>query len=150
MKIVVTGATGFLGGHLMPILYDKYGRENVKGLSSRDYDLMDRTQAEKMFTELQPEILVHLAAYSGGIGANRKYPADFYYKNTILTAHGFEFAAKHGFKKMIYTMGGCAYPATATSPITWHVADSAVKDASKPRLPAAPRVTASSVKRMRR
>jgi GDP-L-fucose synthase len=70
-----------------------------------------------MFEDLHPEILIHLAAYSGGIGANRSYPADFYYRNTLLTALVFEQAAKYNVKKMIYTMGGCSYPATATSPI---------------------------------
>lgn len=117
MKIVVTGSTGFLGSHLMPIMYEKYGKENVIGLCSKDYNLMDYKQAEKMFVDLKPEILVHLAAYSGGIGVNKKCPGDFYFINTILTANCFELAAKHGVKKMIYTMGGCSYPSTATSPI---------------------------------
>jgi GDP-L-fucose synthase len=60
---------------------------------------------------------VHFAAYSGGIGANKTYPADFYYRNTLLTAFMFEAAARHKVKKLIYPMGGCSYPATAKSPI---------------------------------
>lgn len=116
-KIVVTGATGFLGRHLVPVLAQRYGAENVVGLSSRDYDLMNPEQVKCMFADYKPEVLVHLAAYSGGIGANRTYPADFYYKNTLLTALVFHEAARNKVKKMIYPMGGCSYPATARSPI---------------------------------
>jgi len=115
MNVVVSGSTGFLGRHLMPILSAKY--KNVIGLSSKDYDLMDEAQVKKMFEETRPQIFIHLAAYSGGIGANRTKPADFYFINTILTAYGFEYAAKYGVKKMIYTMGGCSYPSNAVSPI---------------------------------
>ncbi len=116
-RIVVTGATGFLGRHLLPLLEARYDTERVVGLCSRDYDLMDAVQVRRMFDERKPDVVVHLAAYSGGIGANRAFPADFYYRNTLLTALVFEEAARHKVKKLIYTMGGCSYPATATSPI---------------------------------
>jgi GDP-L-fucose synthase len=66
---------------------------------------------------VKPDVVVHYAAYSGGIGANRTYPADFYFRNTILTALTFEAAARHRVQKLIYPMGGCSYPATAKSPI---------------------------------
>lgn len=117
MKIVVTGASGFLGRHLLPQLKLQYPQVEIIGLSSQDYDLMNPSEVIKMFEDLKPEILIHLAAYSGGIGANKTYPADFYYRNTILTALVFEQAARFNVKKMIYTMGGCSYPAKATSPI---------------------------------
>lgn len=116
-RVVVTGATGFLGRHVLPILQSRYGREAVVGVSSKHYNLMDPAAARRMFEDLKPEVFVHLAAYSGGIGANKAYPADFYFRNTVLTAHGFQFAAEYKVKKMVYTMGGCSYPATATSPI---------------------------------
>jgi len=116
-KIVVTGATGFLGRHVMPILINQYGIENVVGLSSGVYDLMKQKNVESMFNDHKPDVLVHLAAYSGGIGANREYPADFYFINTMLTALLFESAAKYKVKKVIYPMGGCSYPANASSPI---------------------------------
>ena len=116
-RILVTGATGFLGRHLMPVLIARYGGENVEGVSSGDYDLMDPAQVRRMFSERRPQVVIHLAAYSGGIGANRQYPADFYYRNTLLTALIFEAAAQSRVEKLLYTMGGCSYPASARSPI---------------------------------
>jgi GDP-L-fucose synthase len=117
MRIVVTGSTGFLGRHLMPVLAKRYGSSSVAGLSSRDYFLLDPVEVRRMFAETKPEVLVHLAAYSGGIGANRQFPADFYYRNTLLTALVFQSAAESGVRKLVYAMGGCSYPAAARSPI---------------------------------
>lgn len=117
-KIVVTGSTGFLGRHLMPILRATYGESHVVGLSSKDFDLLRQDQVEQMFEAHKPEVLIHLAAYSGGIGANRAFPADFFHKNALFVTLMFDAAARHGVKKMIYPMGGCSYPATSTSPIS--------------------------------
>jgi len=114
-NIVVSGATGFLGRHLMPVLKAEY--HNVTGLSSKDYNLLNELQVKQMFEDTKPDVFIHLAAYSGGIGVNKQKPADFYFINSIITSLGFEYAAKYGVKKMIYTMGGCSYPATAVSPI---------------------------------
>jgi GDP-L-fucose synthase len=99
------------------MLEAQYGKKNVIAVSSRDYDLMDRAAVERMFEETKPDIVIHLAAYSGGIGANQTYPADFYFRNTFLTALTFEAAARHKVQKLVYPMGGCSYAANATSPI---------------------------------
>lgn len=117
-KVLLTGATGFLGRHSYDALGKVYGSENIVGVSSKDYNLMDYAQAERVLKEVRPDVVVHLAAYSGGIGANRAYPADFYFRNTIMTANMFEAAARIGVKKLVYTMGGCSYPAKAVSPIS--------------------------------
>jgi len=115
-KIAVTGASGFLGRHLIPELRTAYGSAVVP-LSRSDYDLMNPAAVNAMFAEVRPEIVVHLAAYVGGIGANRDFPADFFHRNILLTSLMFDAAARFGVRKLVYTMGGCSYPATAESPI---------------------------------
>lgn len=116
-KIVVTGARGFLGRHVMPILHHRYASDKIVGLCRKDYDLLDPGAVHQMFEDHKPDALIHLAAYSGGIGANRTYPADFFHQNALFVTLVFQAAAEHKVKKMIYTMGGCSYPATASSPI---------------------------------
>jgi GDP-L-fucose synthase len=116
-QIVVTGASGFFGRHTMHVLRERYGPERVTGVASRDFDLTDAQAVRRMFQERKPDILVHLAGYVGGIGANRAHPADFFYRNTLLMSLAFHAAAEFRIRKLVYTMGGCSYPATAVSPI---------------------------------
>jgi len=100
----------------MPVLRRVYGGE-ITGISSKDYDLTAQDDVRRMFHDLKPDVLIHLAAYVGGIGANRDYPADFFFRNSLLTSLVFDGAARFGVRKLIYAMGGCSYPARATSPI---------------------------------
>jgi GDP-L-fucose synthase len=116
-RILLTGASGFLGRHTRRVLEARYGTDNIVPVSSADYDLMDRSAVNAMFETVKPSIVVHYAAYSGGIGANSAFPADFYFRNTVLTANVFDAAARSGVKKLVYPMGGCSYPAAAKSPI---------------------------------
>lgn len=115
-KVVVTGATGFLGRHFVEALKAR-GYTNITGLSSSDYDLTEQSEARKMFKEQKPQILVHFAAYVGGIGANRAYPADFIYRNLAINTNVIHEAWKAGVEKFLTVMGGCSYPAKAQSPI---------------------------------
>lgn len=117
MRVLLTGARGFLGRHTLPVLQARYGAENVVAVSSEHADLMDRSEVEALLERTKPDAIVHYAAYSAGIGANRAWPADFYFRNTMLTALMFEAAAKRGIDKLVYPMGGCSYPADARSPI---------------------------------
>jgi len=117
-QILITGATGFLGRHAVPVLRERYGETAVRGVSSRDYDLADPVAVRRMFEETRPEVVLHLAGYVGGIGANRAFPADFFYRNLLPATLVFQAAAEFRIRKLIYTMGGCSYPAKAVLPIT--------------------------------
>lgn len=116
--LLVTGASGFLGSHVMPVLRAAYGDDAVVGLSSADYDLTEQTDVRRMFREHRPDRVIALAGYVGGIGANMEFPADFYYRNLMITALTLHEAQRHGVSKLITVMGGCSYPADAESPIT--------------------------------
>jgi GDP-L-fucose synthase len=116
MKILVLGSFGFLGKHLLPLL--STSPDDILAPSRSELNLLDFRACLDFFVSHKPDTVVNLAAYSGGIGANQKYPADFYFQNTVLTANVFEAAAKCGSVTTIfYPIGGCSYPAKATSPI---------------------------------
>ncbi len=117
-RIVVTGSTGFLGQHVFPAVKQAYPLAEVIGLSSSDYNLTMEDQVVLMFEEQAPDYVVHLAAYVGGILANRDFPADFYYQNAMMTNMMFHHAAMFKIKKLLFTMGGCSYPHDAKSPIS--------------------------------
>ena len=116
-KILVTGSTGFLGRHLLKELKKKFKRNKIIALSSKNFDLTKEIQVYKMFRKYNPNIIIHLSAYSGGIEANRKYQADFFYINLTQMINIFNYANKFNVKKLLYPMGGCSYPNTAKSPI---------------------------------
>jgi len=114
--VLVTGATGFLGRHIVPTLQRTLDARIV-GVGRKDYDLLQAGAAERMLRDVRPDAVVHLAAKVGGIVANRDYPADFYYENVMLVAPVFHACFKAGVAKFLTLMGGCSYPSTARSPI---------------------------------
>ncbi|MCX6815391.1 MAG: GDP-L-fucose synthase [Candidatus Aenigmarchaeota archaeon] len=115
-KILVTGSTGFLGTNLVKHM-ESSGYKNIVAVSSKDYDLTEQKEVRKMFSDIEPNIVIHLAAYVGGILANKMYPADFSYRNLVINTSTIHEASKHGVKKFVTCIGGCSYPAKAKSPI---------------------------------
>ncbi len=115
-KILITGSTGFVGTNLVEEM-NKQGYDNLITLSSKDYNLLEQNEVRKMFDDVKPEIVIHLAALSGGIKTNMEIPADFFYKNLIMQTIVMHEACNSGVEKYLTCMGGCSYPSTAPSPI---------------------------------
>ena len=123
-RILVTGAPGFLGHHVVPALRQAFPASEVIPAGRRDYDLLDPVAVARMLAETRPDAVVHLAGKIGGIIANQRYPADFCYENLMINTQVFQACWKAGVKKLLTFMGGCSYPAHAVSPIgedqMWH------------------------------
>jgi GDP-L-fucose synthase len=108
MKVLVTGGGGFLGSHLVERL--AAARHEIVVPRRRDYDLTRWDDAERLFAETQPELVFHLAAEVGGIGANRANPGRYWYANLMMGAHVLELSRLSGVRKLVVAGTVCAYP----------------------------------------
>ena len=107
-RVVVTGGGGFLGSHLVERLEGE--GHDVVVARRRDYDLTRYEDVERLFRDARPELVFHLAAEVGGIGANRANPGRYWYANLVMGAHVLELARLSGVSKLIVTGTVCAYP----------------------------------------
>src|SRR5213080_1863661 len=108
-RLVVTGGAGFLGSFVVQKLRQR-GCEHIVAPRSNEYDLRDRDAIIRLYTEARPEIVIHLAAVVGGIGANRANPGRFFYDNAIMGIQLVEEARLQGVAKLVLAGTICAYP----------------------------------------
>src|SRR2546427_3669911 len=114
-RVLVTGGNGFLGRHVASAL-SRRGYRDVLTPRRADYDLTVEADVRRMFDDLAPQVVIHLAAVVGGIGANRESPGRFFYENVMMGAMTMERARLSGVKKFVGIGTICAYPKLAPVP----------------------------------
>ncbi len=113
--VLVTGGSGFLGQHVVAKLIAA-GCEKVIAPRKREYDLREREQVVRLLKSAKPDLVIHLAASVGGIGANQSHPAEFFYDNAIMGIELIEQARRLNVGKVVCLGTICAYPKFAPLP----------------------------------
>lgn len=108
-SVVVTGGAGFLGSFVVQKLRER-GATRVFVPRSREYDLRDAAQVRRVLAEAEPDVVIHLAARVGGIGANRAHPAEFFYDNLMMGVQLLHECWRAGVPKFVAVGTVCAYP----------------------------------------
>jgi GDP-L-fucose synthase len=116
-RVVVTGGHGFLGRRVMDLVREK-APAHVFTFSSREYDLTRQADVARLYADQRPDVVIHLAARVGGIGANRDNPARFFYENAIMGIELIEQARRCGAQKFVQVGTVCAYPKFARVPFS--------------------------------
>lgn len=108
-RVLVTGSRGFLGVHLTGALHEK-APECIAFPPRSDFDLTHELDVDRMFRVWNPDIVIHLAARCGGIGANEERPGAFIYENFVMNALMLEAARRNRVEKFVGLGSVCAYP----------------------------------------
>lgn len=108
-RVCVTGGAGFLGSFVQETLRERGARE-IFIPQIEEYDLTQQADIERMLADAKPDVIIHLAALAGGIGANRARPAEFFYKNLMMGVPLMHAAWEHGVEKFVAIGTICAYP----------------------------------------
>tara|TARA_Y100000310_G_scaffold293621_1_gene323338 strand:- start:3188 stop:4114 length:927 start_codon:yes stop_codon:yes gene_type:complete len=114
MKIVVTGGTGMVGNGFRNLETE----HELIFVGSKDYDLRQLLDTQRMVEDHRPETIIHLAAKVGGVKGNSDFVADFFSDNIRINTNVLSVAHKLGVKKVVSLLSTCVYPDTATYPLT--------------------------------
>ncbi len=107
-RVCVTGGAGFLGSFVTAKLTERGADVFIPTIE--EYDLVREDSINKMLDDSRPDLIIHLAAQVGGIGANREHPAEFFYNNLMMGVQLIHQAWKRGIKKFVALGTICAYP----------------------------------------
>jgi GDP-L-fucose synthase len=114
-RIVITGGSGFLGSEVVRQLYAKECGKIIVP-RQREFDLTQESAISRLLEEARPDIVIHLAAVVGGIGANQQHPGEYLYKNLIMGTQLIEKARHFKVQKFVAIGSICAYPKWAPIP----------------------------------
>ena len=114
-RVVVTGGAGFLGQVVVDVLRSR-GVGEILVPRRRDFDLTHEQDAERMYVSLRPDVVLHLAAEVGGIGANQANPGRYFFSNMAMALHLIEGARRHGVRKFVQVGTICSYPCDTPVP----------------------------------
>ena len=119
-KILVTGGTGFLGTRIVAKL-KRIGCKHIIAPTRKEFDLTKIDDIIRLYKKRTPDIVIHLAAVVGGIGANIASPGQFFYDNAIMGLELIEYARCYNVQKFVSIGTICAYPKYTPIPFTQFV-----------------------------